>query len=206
MSDELDKAGEFIDACIDNLDEARRLFAADPQVLYLTKIGSPILHWMVIEDFQIGVQRMLEEFKVDVDCLDDSGQTALHHACIVGRLGSARLLLKHGANIDVIHDTFDNPLQTAIHSEHLDVALLLVGHGAKLDYVLNGHFTVFHAMASMDEFSRSTMIAEIAAHGVTPESMFEKLQLDELYDSPAEAFGWQDEGSGDDPDDDLSEE
>lgn len=190
MSDELDPPGDFIDACIEDLTEARRLFAADPQVLYLTKIGSPILHWMVIEDFQLGVQRLLEEFRVDVDCLDDSGQTALSHACMAGRLGSARLLLKHGANPDTVHETFDNPLQTAINSDHLDVALLLIGHGAKLDYVLNHYFTVFHALANMSEDSRALIIAEIAARGVTPEGMFKSLKLGEIFDSLEEAFGW----------------
>lgn len=190
MSDELDPAGDFINACIDNLDEARRLFAADPQVLYLTKIGSPILHWMVIEDFQIGVQRLLEEFQVDVDHLDDSGQTALHHACMVGRLGSARLLLKHGANPDTWNELFDSPLHTAINCGHLDVTMLLIGHDAKLDYVLNNYFTIFHALANMSEDSRALIIAEIAARGVTPEGMFKSLKLDETYDSIEEAFDW----------------
>lgn len=190
MSGEPDPAGDFIDACIEDLDEARRLFAADPQVVYLTKLGSPILHWMIIEDFQIGAQRLLEEFGVDVDHVDSTGQTALHSACTIGRLGGARLLLDHGANPDAVLDELDTPLSVAISSGHLDVCFLLIERGAKLDYEIRGE-TIFDAMSNLSPSRRSALLAKLAEHGVTPEDTMKKLGLDEFLDSPAKAFGWQ---------------
>ena len=41
MVEGTDRAGDFIEACIDRPDEAQRMAAADPSVLYLECIGTP---------------------------------------------------------------------------------------------------------------------------------------------------------------------
>ena len=191
MSDAPDRAGDFIDACIDDPDAARRMVEADPQVMYLTKIGSPILHWMVIEDFQVGTQRLLEEFHVDVEHRDESGQTALHRAAFLGRLGGARLLLKNGADAEALHEELhENPLHKAVEGEHLDVAILLIQHGARPDYRLDSATTIFHAMSHWIPESRQMLLDMLAQVGCTPESFFREHGYDETYDSIEDAFGW----------------
>lgn len=200
MSGEPDPAGDFIDACIQDLDEARRLFAADPQVVYLTKIGSPILHWMVIEDFQIGVQRLLEVFEVDVDHRDKHGETALHHASGLGRLGSARMLVHHGADANAIDESLsENCLHKAVRAERFDVVLLLLRAGAKPEYKLDEITTIGHAMSSWLPPNRQELLGCLEQLGWKIEDLMREHGLDELFDSPAEAYGWEHE-DGDDPD------
>lgn len=189
MADAADPAGVFIDACVDDLDKARRLFEADPQVLYLTMVGSPMLHWFVIEDFQIAVQRTLEVFKVDVHHRNDCGETAIHAACMSGRLGSLRLLIKHGADLDAFHGVLDEPpLQLAIRHQHLDVALQLMESGAKLDYLIDDFTTVLHAVAGLPQSNKSTMTNALAKRGITRESLFESLKLGDEFDSVEDFF------------------
>jgi hypothetical protein len=191
MSNQPDPAGDFIDACIDDLDQARQLFAADPAVLYRTQLGSPLLHWFVIEDFQIAVQRMLEVFHVDVEHRDQFGRTALHAACFSGRLGSVRLLLKHGADPEAVRQGFaDNCLHIAVSGAHLDVACILLEFGAKPDYQIDSCTTIGHAMASWIPENRQLLLEQLEAYGITPAVLMKRHGLDEIYDSPEEAYGW----------------
>jgi len=175
MDDAADPAGVFIDACVDDLDKARRLFEADPQVLYLTMVGSPMLHWFVIEDFQIAVQRMLEVFKVDVHHRNDCGETSIHAACV--------------SDLDAFHGVLDEPpLQLAIRHQHIDVALQLMESGAKLDYLIDDFTTVLHAVAGLPQSNKSTMTNALAKRGITRESLFESLKLGDEFDSVEDFF------------------
>ena len=185
----MDPVGDFIDACIDRPDEARRLATADPGLLHATRIGSPMLHWMVIEDFAKGVETLLD-LGVAVDATDRAHRTPLHHASVLGRLGCARLLLRRGADPNAYNDHLgENPLSCAALSPHLDVILVLLGAGARGDYVLPTTATLFGAMSTWPDHSRRTVVQELERLGVTRESVFAKL-ADHGYESPAEAFGW----------------
>ena len=82
--------GAFVDACIADPSAARRLAAANPELLQAQWAGDPLLHWMVIEDFAAGAATLLD-LGVQVDARDDAGRTALHCACAAGRRGASRL-------------------------------------------------------------------------------------------------------------------
>ena len=190
MSGKADPVGDFIDACIDRPDEARRLAAADPSLLFATRIGSPPLHWMVIEDFVRGAETLLD-LGVPVDSIDDSHRTPLHYASGLGRLGCARMLLQRGADPNAYNDHLgENPLSAAARQKHLDVILVLLGAGARGDYVLLPTAeNLFSAMAHWSEYARETVLSELHRLGVTREAVFAKLS-DFGYENAKEAFGW----------------
>lgn len=185
------RVGAFVDACIADVAKAKALAAADPSLLHAQWAGDPLLHWMVIEDFAAGVTTLLD-LGVVVDARDEFGETALHHAARLGRLGIARLLLERGADPNAEHAGYpENPLHLAIAGEHLDVFMLLLMHGARGDYCLPTKETAFSAMKGMEPMFRETYVAQLAARGITRDGLFRTLQLERWgYDTPEEAFGW----------------
>lgn len=184
------RVGAFVDACIADVAKAKALAAADPSLLQAQWAGDPLLHWMVIEDFTIGVTTLLD-LGVPADARDEIGQTALHQAARLGRLGIARLLLARGADANAFHEQFsENPLHLAIGGEHLDVFMLLLAHGARGDYCLPTNETAFSAMENMKPMFREPYVAQLAARGITRDGLFRTLQFERLYDTPAQAFGW----------------
>ena len=187
---EPDRAGDFIDACIDRPDEARRMAAADPSVLHLERIGSPMLHWFVIEDFPAAAQLVLE-LGVPVDSRDKYGSTSLRYASGLGRLGCVRLLLARGADPNLPDPLVVNALHAAITGGHLGIALLLLDHGARADYFSECLDTVFGAMSGLSPSTRTTLVDRLRELGVTREGLFASLRLAEHgYESPEQAFGW----------------
>lgn len=189
MSGKADPVGDFIDACIDRPDEARRLAAADPSLLFATRIGSPMLHWMVIEDFVRGAETLLD-LGVPVDSIDDSHQTPLHHASALGRLGCARLLLQRGADPNAYNDHLgSNPLGWAALRPHIDMILLLLGAGARGDHISTTTDNLFGRMAHWADHEREPVLAELRRRGITRETVFAKLS-DFGYENAKEAFGW----------------
>ncbi len=187
--DAAERVGAFVDACITDPAEARRLAAADPELLQAQWAGDPLLHWMVIEDF-VGGATVLLDLGVPVDGRDSCGRTALHYASCQGRLGCARLLLSRGADANAVNDHFfENPLHCAVQSQAGDVVLLLLGHGARADYLLSTHETVFSAMQDWPSSSREQLVARLTRDGITRDSMFAKMG-NLGYESPEQAFGW----------------
>ncbi|OQR83692.1 hypothetical protein ACHHYP_20727 [Achlya hypogyna] len=65
-----------------------------------------------------------------IDSVDDeSGFTALHHACVHGYLDLTCFLLRHGAMAN-IHDKFrKSPLHYACHFGHTEVVYILLDSG-----------------------------------------------------------------------------
>ncbi|MBL9076380.1 MAG: ankyrin repeat domain-containing protein [Planctomycetes bacterium] len=184
-----DPVGDFLAACIDQPDAARRLAAADPSLPHATRIGSPLLHWCVIEDFPSGAATLLS-LGVDVDSTDDTHRTPLHYACVLGRLGCARRLLAAGADPNRYNDHFgENPLSCAVRARALDVVLLLLDHGARADYVFATTDTIFGAMQDWQPAARAELVDELARRGVTRASVFAQLS-GYGFESAEQAFGW----------------
>ncbi|MCB9884495.1 MAG: ankyrin repeat domain-containing protein [Planctomycetes bacterium] len=184
------RVGDFVEACITHPDEARRLFAADPTLLQGTWAGDPLLHWFVIEDFQAAAGLLLE-FGFPVDARDEDERTALHCACLLGRLGIVRMLLKLGADANAPHEPiWVNPLHIAVGNGHADITILLLEYGARVDYFVAGYQSIFSALQHVSESERPMFVQLLARHGVTREGLFEQHRMGELHDSPEQAFGW----------------
>jgi len=185
-----DRAGAFLDACIDRPDEARAMAAAAPSVLYLERIGSPMLHWFVIENFPAAAQLVLD-LGVPVDSRDKYGCTALRYASGLGRLGCVRLLLARGADPNLPDPLVVNALHAALTSGQLDCAMLLLDHGARADYLSDCCDSVFSALSGRSPSDRTMLMDRLQQLGVTRDGLFRKLRLAEWgYESPEQAFGW----------------
>lgn len=182
--------GQFVEACIGDPDEARRLLTADPTLLGATWAGDPLLHWFVIEDFAAAATFVLDA-GFAVDLRDQHGMTALHHACVLRRLELVRILLDRGADVNADEERiWGNPLHIAVQQGFLDGAVLLLERGARVDYLLPGDATVFGAMQHLGADARPMFVAELTRRGITREGLFVQLGLSRFYDSPEQAFGW----------------
>jgi len=164
--------------------------AADPSLLFLERIGSPMLHWFVIEDFVAAAQLVLD-LGVPVDSRDKYGCTPLRYASSLGRLDCVRLLLSRGADPNLPDPLVVNALHAAITGSHLDVAMLLLAHGARADYFSECLDTVFGAMSRLLPGNRTLLVDRLRELGVTRDGLFVSLGLDQWgYESPEQAFGW----------------
>ncbi|XP_039586028.1 ankyrin repeat domain-containing protein 29 isoform X3 [Passer montanus] len=79
------------------------------------------------------LQLLLNSGRVDVDCKDSDGGTALLAACQYGHAKVVETLLKHGANIhDQLYDGA-SAIFLAAQGGYLDVIRLLLSSGAKVN-------------------------------------------------------------------------
>merc|ERR1712137_201532 len=72
-------------------------------------------------------------FAMDVNSLNDDGETPLHWACKVGSTEIVKYLLTHGASINAMDENGDTPLHWAAEENHTEVAELLLKHKANLN-------------------------------------------------------------------------
>lgn len=75
-----------------------------------------------------GLQRLLEELqnKVDVNCYNNDGQTALHQSCQDGNLELVKLLIQFGADVRLANRDGWSALHIAAWSGHRDIAMYLI--------------------------------------------------------------------------------
>lgn len=85
------------------------------------------LHEACLSGFEEGVELLLNHPDIDVDALDNQGQTALHYATQYNHLLCLKLLLAKGsARIDLFDHQGRLPIQNAIvYGHHASVSLLL---------------------------------------------------------------------------------
>merc|ERR1712137_1408304 len=70
--------------------------------------------------------RVLVHSGMDVNSLNDDGETPLHWACKVGSTEIVKYLLTHGASINAMDENGDTPLHWAAEENHTEVAELLL--------------------------------------------------------------------------------
>ena len=88
------------------------------------KQGQTLLHLAVSLGFQKLVDDLLRR-GAPVNARDHSGFTALHFACLYGRMATARKLLDHHASVDVINAAGRTPLDLARTYQQNDLVDLL---------------------------------------------------------------------------------
>ena len=112
--------------------------------------GIDLLMQAAFDNFPSMVTLLADTANMSVDCVDATGQTALHYAVRGGSLQSVNVLLARGADCNaettelspqLRANIFDNeqfpahgvtPLAMAIALNRPDIAQALIGHGAKL--------------------------------------------------------------------------
>ena len=97
-----------------------------------------MLHNFVNEQNSKNLQVLLENVKVNVNCLKSPGVAPLHQACVWGNLTCIKILVEYGADVNLNSWQGHSPLKLAVCNGHFDVAVYLIGKGALSDDIKNG--------------------------------------------------------------------
>ena len=97
---------------------------------------------------------MLESEIVELNAMDDHGQTPLHRATMHNSLALAELLISSGAEVNAKNKWGQMPLHLAAIHNSLALAQLLISSGAEVN---NGGFTPLHYAA----FQNSLEVAQL---------------------------------------------
>ncbi|KAM0833004.1 hypothetical protein ACQ4PT_064507 [Festuca glaucescens] len=102
---------------------------------------------------------LVEELRVDVNAMDDSGITPLGHAVGAGTVDSVRYLLDHGANPDKTGKEECTPLQLAVAEGNCEVLKVLLSKGADVD-ALSYCGTALHIAAIRGQYGAMKILLE----------------------------------------------
>jgi len=123
--------GDFIDAAVQDPAAAKRMAAANRELLDARWLhGETTLHFLAVEGYATAV-RLLAELGVDVNAVNDFGDTALIDVIVMENLELAQFLLEHGANPNATSQTHDCALHAAIQTGNPELIELLLMAGAK---------------------------------------------------------------------------
>lgn len=101
----------------------------------------------------------LENIRIGINSINDSGETALHIAASEGRVEVVRYLLERGFPPDIrtedvcpnsemhYRDTLQTPMHYAATGGHVEVLALLAGHGANISAVTESGDSPLHKAA-----------------------------------------------------------
>jgi hypothetical protein len=84
--------------------------------------------------------KLLTEYEIDLDSVDNDGKTALIYAAQLGNKEIVRLLLTKGANLNVQ----DHSGRTAMNLATVDVMPILAQYGASYSFVNRIKRTIFY--------------------------------------------------------------
>ena len=71
---------------------------------------------------------LLQQPGINIDCSDEDGRTAMHHACLFGRLEVLRMLLaaRSQGSVNQLDKGGDTPLMSASNYGHVECVRLMV--------------------------------------------------------------------------------
>ena len=125
---------QFINAAVLDQDKAREMLRKTPTLLKARyRLNETPLHFLAIENYPGGV-RFLGQLGMDVNAVNEFGDTALVDAVVLTNLPMVEELLQLGANPNVTSKLRTNPLQWAMENECWDIARALIQAGARTDY------------------------------------------------------------------------
>lgn len=84
------------------------------------------------------LERILTEFKIEINFLGPTGISLLHTAALVGSVKALQLLLNFGAEIDFLDANNRTGLEVALLAGNFDCAALLIENGACMHNIVDG--------------------------------------------------------------------
>lgn len=159
--------GKFIDACVQNHAEAKRLLNRHPELRKATWLGTErLLNFLAIENFTDGLRFCLENGFDANEPDGEFGGTPLHYACKLNYLEAAKVLLEHGANPNAVSSIDDMPIHCCVGDGNAEMIDLLICYGADPHYTTELGETVFDNWPNKPE-KQSRLQAVLQKHGVT---------------------------------------
>jgi len=144
MAIEREIVGRFIDACVDNHSEAKRLLKQHPDLRHANWMGDEhLLNFLAIEDFANGLRFCLENGFDPNQADGEFGDTPLHYACKLNYVDCVRVLLQFGANPNAVSLILDTPLHCCVSNANADIIDLLITNGADPHYSTDLGETIF---------------------------------------------------------------
>jgi ankyrin repeat protein len=153
--------GRFIDAAVDDHDEAQQLLDAHPDLRHAAWLGDEhVLIFLVVENFMRGVQFCLEH-RFNPNQIDgEFGTSPLHLACKLNYPEISECLLRHGADPNAVSAIDDTPIHCAIQTGNADLVETLIEYGADPNYTTELGETIFDNWPPWAEESLSGVIAK----------------------------------------------
>lgn len=165
---ESDLLDELIDAVVLDQAKARRIIQAHPGVLNARRsLGETALHHLAIENFPEGV-RFLAQAGADVNTKNESDNTPLIDATILGNTEVVCILLLFGADPNIASVINDNALHNAICSGNSEIVDALLQAGADPNYCTSIGDTVFTALSEA-KTQREAILAILTKYGIKEE-------------------------------------
>ena len=158
--------GQFIDACVDDHAEAKRLLNANPGLRRATWLGGErIVSFLAIEHFPAGVRFCIQNGFDPNKTNCEFGTTPLHYACKLNYTEVALALLENGANPNAQSEIDDNPLHCCIQNGNSEILELLISHGADARYTTDLNETIFDRWPN-DAEKQSAIVAVLDKHNI----------------------------------------
>lgn len=105
----------------------REPYASDPALVRgIADFGWGLLHIAASQGAGDACRRLIQDFGIDKNCIDHSGQTPLAVACSANKLLCVCELLAHGCSVNIVDGAGRGALYNAASQGHLDVVQLLV--------------------------------------------------------------------------------
>lgn len=161
----------LLDLCVGDPQEFRKVVARDPNAITLRNehLGETLLHWLAVENYEDAVALLLE-LGADANTTNESGNSVLSEAVLLGRQAIVERLLKHGADADGAPGESDPPLVQAIRKGHVRLFDLLLEAGADYRVADGEHFWqgIARALESCPKAQREEIRTRLAACGWQP--------------------------------------
>jgi ankyrin repeat protein len=97
------------------------------------------------------VNVLIEKDASLVNIKDETGNTPLHHAAIIGSIETIKLLLSKGADINAQNTELNTPLHEAIQNKKENISALLIEKGADLNKTNVHNQTPLHSAAVLNQ-------------------------------------------------------
>ncbi|XP_058463214.1 uncharacterized protein LOC131437711 [Malaya genurostris] len=118
---------------------------------------------------QIGVQKanvkmcelLLNLAGIDVNSVNENGNTALHLAATVSTMRMADLLLRYGSHLDMTNNDGKTPLLVAIEVGNVKVAQFLLARGASKLFVMNYRYETIHGMCLLHYVAKEGILDSV---------------------------------------------
>lgn len=161
----------LLNLCVGDPQEFRKVVAREPNAITLRNehLGETLLHWLAVENYEDAVALLLE-LGADANTTNESGNSVLADAVLLGRESIVERLLRHGADADGAPGESFPPLAQAIRKGHVRLVDLLLEAGA--DYrVADGEHACSSIAGALEECpaaQREEIRARLTARGWQP--------------------------------------
>jgi len=168
---ERETIGNFIDACVNDQPEAKRLINANPGLRTASWLGDePIIMFLAIENFADAV-KFCARNGFDVNGIpNEFDETPLHNACKLNYPDVVSILCELGADPNAVSKIDDTPLHCCISNANPAIIDTLISHGADPNYLTEIGETIFDNWPNCAD--KQAVLAEtLARHGITRDAV-----------------------------------